>query len=244
MQFKNTLQKTEYFGTFSFIMAENKTAKLKEAGAHFAHVKSRRHPSMRKFILGTKNKTDIIDPEKIAELLDGAKGAMETLAKDGQTVLFVGGKGEVARLVEKYAASISMPYVATRWLGGTLTNFDEIKKRIKRLADLEDSSESGKLTKLERLLQNREADRLKKRLSGITSMEKLPGALFIVDTKHEHIAAREAKVKGIPVIGILGSDCDLHDATYPVVANDTSVSSVKYILEEITSAYKEGRDGK
>jgi len=219
--------------------------RLFKTGAHFAQVKSRRHPSMKPYILGAKARMEVIDLSKTEEQLQRAKDVMATLAKEGKTILFVGGKPEVAPIVKAAAERVSAPYVATRWLGGTISNFSEIKKRIDRLADLSEKKEAGTLaklhTKLEVLKLDREAKRLSERLDGITGLAKRPDALLIVDTKHEKHAVKEAQGAGIPVIAIMSSDCDIADAAYPIVANDASRETVKLILGELTEAFDKGR---
>ena len=224
------------------------TAELKrlfDTGAHFAQVKSRRHPSMKPFLVGTKGRQEIIDLVKTTEQLEAAKAVMEALAKEGKTVLFVGGKVEIAALVKSAAESIGAPYVAARWLGGTISNWTEIKKRIDRLAELRDMAASGALakqhTKLELVMIGREKTRLETRLDGITTMTKKPDALLVVDTKHEKHAVKEANDAGIPIIAIMSSDCDLKEAAYPIVANDTSRETVKIILSELAEAFSKGR---
>lgn len=218
--------------------------RLFETGAHFAQVKSRRHPSMKPFVIGTKSKVEIFDLQKTDEQLAKAKQAMAALARDGKTVLFVGGKREVSDSVRESARRIGQPYVAGRWLGGTLSNFVEIKKRIDRLADLTSKRESGELakiyTKLERVFIDREITRLEERLGGISNLAKRPDAMVIVDTKHEAHAAKEARDAGIPVIGIMSSDCDLKDAAFPIVVNDASRATVKLILDELAAAFETG----
>ncbi len=216
-----------------------------KTGAHFAQARSRRHPSMKAFILGQKARTEIIDLQKTDAQLQAAKDAMTALAKEGKTVLFVGGKAEIAPLVRETAASIEMPSVSGRWLGGTISNFSEIKKRIDRLADLtakRDAGELGRLyTKLERVKIDREIDRLSERLAGIESLQKRPDALVIVDAAHEKHAAKEAKDARIPVIGIMGSDNNLKDAAYPIVVNDASRETVSLLLKELATAFQNGR---
>ena len=219
--------------------------RLFDTGAHFAQVKSRRHPTMKPFIVGTKGRQEIIDLESTAKQIEAAKAALSTLARDGKTVLFVGGKTEIAALVKKAAESIGAPYVATRWLGGTISNWTEIKKRIDRLAELTEEDAAGTLakkhTKLELLLLGREKTRLSNRLDGITTLAKRPDALVVVDTKHEKHAVKEANDAGIPIIAIMGSDCDLTEAAYPVVANDASRETVQYLLGELAAAFSAGR---
>lgn len=219
--------------------------RLFETGAHFAQVKSRRHPSMKKYVLGTKSKVEIFDLVKTDEQLVAAKAAMAALARDGKTVLFVGGKREVTDQVKAAAERAGQPYVAGRWLGGTISNFSEIKKRIDRLADLREKRASGELakthTKLERVFIDREIERLETRLSGLSGMSKRPDALVIVDTKHEAHATKEANDAHIPVIGIMSSDCDIADAKFPIVTNDASRATVELLLNELASAYEQGR---
>jgi small subunit ribosomal protein S2 len=217
------------------------------AGAHFAQLKSRRHPSMKPYVVGAKAKVEIFDLVKTDEQLAAAKAAIAALAREGKTVLFVGGKREVSDAVRATAKRIGAPYVAGRWLGGTISNFSEIKKRIDRLADLLGKRESGELaklyTKLERLYIDREIDRLLARLEGITELAKRPDAFVIVDTKHEAHATREARRAGIPIIALMSSDCDVKDAAYPIVMNDASRTAVGLVLDELASAYESGRKG-
>jgi len=219
--------------------------RLFDTGAHFAQVKSRRHPSMKPFLVGTKGRQEIIDLVKTTEQLEAAKAVMSALAKEGKTVLFVGGKVEISALVKKSAQDINAPYVAARWLGGTISNWTEIKKRIDRLAEILEKETAGTLakqhTKLELVMIGREKKRLSERLDGITSMTKKPDALLIVDTKHEKHAVKEANDAGIPIIAIMSSDCDIKDATYPIVANDTSRKTVELILSELTEAFAKGQ---
>ncbi len=219
--------------------------RLFDTGAHFAQVKSRRHPSMKPFLVGTKGRQEIIDLVKTVEQLEAAKAVMAALAKEGKTVLFVGGKVEIAALVKKIAQEVSAPFVATRWLGGTISNWNEIKKRVERLAEITEKGAAGTLakqhTKLELVRIDREKKRLQERLDGITTLTKRPDALLIVDTKHEKHAVKEANDTGIPIIAIMSSDCDLREATYPIVANDTSRETVKLILTELAEAYSKGQ---
>lgn len=219
--------------------------RLFDAGAHFAQVKSRRHPSMKPFLVGTKGRQEIFDLTKTVGQLEVAKGIMAALAKEGKTVLLVGGKVEVAALVKKAAQDIGAPYVAARWLGGTISNWSEIKKRIDRLAELLEKGEAGTLakqhTKLELVKIERERKRLTGRLDGITELAKRPDALLVVDPKHEKHAVKEANEAGIPIIAIMSSDCDLREITYPIVANDTSRETVRLILAELIEAFKKGQ---
>lgn len=219
--------------------------RLFEAGAHFAQVKSRRHPSMKPFVIGQKSKVEIFDLVKTDEQLTKAKAVLTALARDGKTILFVGGKREASDLVKAAAIKAQSPFVASRWLGGTISNFVEIKKRIDRLAELTTKRDSGELakqhTKLELVFIGREIDRLKTRLDGITEITKKPDAMVVVDTRHESHAVKEARQAGIPIIAIMSSDCDLKEATYPIAMNDSSREAVRLVLEELTVSVLAGR---
>jgi small subunit ribosomal protein S2 len=200
---------------------------------------------MKPFLVGMKGRQEIFDLVKTAEQIEAAKAVLAALAKEGKTVLFVGGKVEISALVKKAAQDMGAPYVAARWLGGTISNWSEIKKRVDRLAELSAPDAAITLakqhTKLELVMIGREKARLMERLDGITTMTKKPDALLIVDTKHEKHAVKEANDAGIPIIAIMSSDCDLRQAAYPIVANDTSRETVKLILGELTEAFKKGQ---
>ncbi len=219
--------------------------RLFSAGAHFGFSKSRRHPTVLPFIFGNKQGTDIIDLEKTTELLEKAKGVLREIGTSGRAVLFVGSKEEIAGIVKAQAEAAEMPYVVNGWVGGMLTNFPEIKKRVQRLIDLRAQGESGELerkyTKKERVIIGRELDKLTHNFSGIEKMDRLPAALVVVDARHDAIAVKEANELGIPVIGIVSSDTNLRTVTYPVVANDALQASVALILGELATAYTEGK---
>ncbi len=232
-------------------MAEEKNIVMNEAiermfkaGAHFGYSKSRRHPSAKPLIFGVKNKVEIFDLEKTKDYLDRAKDFVKSIAKHNGMVLFLGGKNEARDAVRMAATSINMPFVAGRWIGGTFTNFPQIRKRVERLEMLTIQREKGELakyTKKERLLIDREIDTLTRFFSGIVTMKEMPKILFVVDSKKEHIAVTEAHKAHIPVISLSGSDCNLKDVEFPIPGNDASVASITYFLGEIVSAYKEGR---
>ncbi|MEK7063246.1 MAG: 30S ribosomal protein S2 [Patescibacteria group bacterium] len=221
---------------------------LFKVGAHFGYARSRRHATMKSFVFGTKNKTDILDLTQTAPLLEEVLEYVRILGTQGKNLLFVGGKPEVSSMVRTSAASIGMPYVAGRWLGGTLSNFVEIKKRMNRMKELIEGRESGtlahKYTKKERLMIDREIARLEENFAGLVTMDRLPDALVIVDTKREDNAVKEARGLGIPVIGIMNSDCDRSLVTHPIIGNDASRESVSFFLGEIAQAFEEGRKAK
>ncbi|MDE2037897.1 MAG: 30S ribosomal protein S2 [Patescibacteria group bacterium] len=213
-------------------------------GAHFGLGRSRRHPSAAKYIFGTKNRTDIFDLEKTVPMLDAAKAFVSGLAKEGKTVLFVGGKKEASAAIKAAAQSVNMPYVDGRWIGGTITNAGQIRKRIERYEKLVADKESGELakyTKRERMLIDKEIASLEKIFMGIVSMKKLPDALFVVDPRREKNAVAEAAAAGIPVVALAGSDCDMSVAAYPIAGNDSAKASVQLFVDEIAKAYQDGK---
>ncbi len=215
-----------------------------KAGAHFGYQKSRRDASISPYIFGVKNKVEIIDLEKTNVQLEKAKEAVRNIAKLGKQILFVGGKNEAKEIVKLGAMGVNMPYVGGRWIGGTISNSLEIKKRVAIFEDLQKQKEKGELTKYtkkERLLIDRKIANLDEMFSGIVSMKEMPKALFIIDPKKEAIAVKEAKKAGIPVIALLNTDCDIKGIDYPIVANDSSVSSISLFVSEIAKAYTEGK---
>ncbi len=217
---------------------------LYDAGAHFGYARARRHPSAAGFIFSTKDRTDIFDLEETSRRLAAARAFVASLAQSDKHLLFVGGKHEATAIVKEAALRVGAPYVAGRWIGGTLTNFKNIRKRIERLEKLMRERESGELekyTKRERLLIDREIDELLARFGGLVKMADLPGALFVVDSRHEDTAVKEAKQLGIPVVGLASSDCDFSLVQYPVPGNDTSVRSIKLVVGEIADSYAEGK---
>lgn len=224
-------------------MSEKFIEGLFQAGVHFGYSKSRRHPTVAKFIHSTKNNTDIVDVESIAMQVEKVATFMKELGSKGKTVLFVGVKPEAKEIVKEKAESIGQPYIVERWVGGVLTNFAEISKRVQKLTDLKKQKEEGSLekyTKKERLLIDEEIARMHKLFSGISDMKKLPDVVFMVDPKKEHIAATESEKMYIPTIALAGTDCNIANITYPIVGNDASLSSVTYILEYVVDAYKSG----
>jgi small subunit ribosomal protein S2 len=214
------------------------------AGAHFGYSRSRRHPSVKPFIFGTKNGIEIMDLEKTSVELAKAKEFITTLAKGGKQILFVGTKSEAKKALEDAAVSIDMPFVAERWVGGVLTNFPEIKKRVALLEDLRSKKEKGELamyTKKERSLIDKDIERLERNFAGIVSMKDVPAAMFVIDPRKESIAVKEAQYLGIPVVALASSDCNLRDVTFAIPGNDSSVSSITFFLAQIIAAFKAGR---
>ena len=215
-------------------------------GTHYGYSKSRRHPSTTPYIFATKNGVDIINTEKTAELFEKAMEKVTQLAQAGKSILFVGTKAEARQQVIETALALNMPYVSERWVGGALTNFPEIKKRIVKLLDLRDQKEKGgldKYTKKERLLIDREMEDMTKNFQGLTGITRTPDAVFVVDPKKEHIAVTEAHKMNLPVIALMNTDCNMKKADFPIVANDASISSISFFLNQIKNAYNKGITG-
>jgi len=224
----------------------NKTEEMFRAGVHYGYAKSRRHPSTAPYIFTTKNGVDIINIEKTADLLEKVLEKVSEYGATGKTILFVGTKAEAKQQIIETALALNMPYVGERWVGGSLTNYSEIKKRISKLLDLREQKEKGgfdKYTKKERLLIDREMDDMTKNFQGFTSMTRSPDVMFVIDPKKEHIAVTEAKQMNIPIIALLNSDCDLKKVEFPIVGNDSSVSSISFFLSQIKNAYTSGVNG-
>ena len=227
-------------------MADN-IQNMFKAGAHFAFSRTRRHPTATPYIFGVKNKVEIFDLEKVEVLLAKAKEFVASLAKENKAILFVGGKSEARNAIKLGALSINMPYVDGRWIGGTLTNFVQIRKRVEKMERLTTEKEKGELakyTKKERLLIDREIANLERFFSGIVSMKDIPKALFIIDPRREKNAIKEAKDMGIPVIALAGSDCNIKGIDFPIMGNDASQASIQYFVQEIAKAYSEAKEVK
>jgi len=230
-------------------VAENKTSKdlietMFSSGAHYGYSKSRRHPSTSTFIFGVKNGVEIFDLEKTSISLNKALDFVRTLGESNQLMLLVSGKKEMKSVITKTGEDLGVLYVAGRWIGGTLTNFSEIRKRTHKYLDLKEKKDKGELskyTKKERLLIDREIDELGLKFGGVVTMKELPKALFVIDSKEEKIAVTEAKMMGIPVISLFSSDCDIKDIDFPIPGNDSSVASASFFLSKISEAYKEGQ---
>jgi small subunit ribosomal protein S2 len=224
---------------------ENDTVveKMFKAGAHYGYSKTRRHPSVSSYIYTTKNKGDIIDLEKTSGLLDTAVEFVKSLGNGDKVILFVGTKPEAKVAVRNVAESLNMPYVAERWIGGSISNFTEIKKRITELENYrKDSTDGGldKYTKKERVVLAKKMEKLARYYSGLVGLKKTPDAMFVVDGKAEHIALTEAVKGNVPVIALVNSDSNIKGIDFPIVANDASIPSIKFFTEAIANAYKAG----
>jgi small subunit ribosomal protein S2 len=218
---------------------------LLESGAHFGHLTRRWNPKMAPFIFMERNGIHIIDLRKTQILLDIAKSAIYDIASKGKIVLFIGTKQQAKTAIAEQATNAGMNYVSERWLGGMLTNFVTIRKSIKRLNAIDKMEVDGtfeKITKKERLLISRERDRLRKVFGGIETMTRLPGALFVVDIRKEHLAIKEAKILNIPVIGIVDTNTDPDEVDFPIPANDDSIKTIEIIAKVMADAVIEGSE--
>ena len=220
---------------------EQRIGDLFAVGAHFGYSPSRRHPSVAKYLFGVKGGTELFDLSQTAACLESALTFVKTLAEGRKTILFVGAKAEARESLVRAAGRLGQPFVASRWIGGSLTNFSEIKKRLSRLSELSDMKEKGELgkfTKHERLLIDREIDDLERMFGGLKGMPKLPDAIFVIDPKHESGVVAEARQLNIPIIAVLNSDCNATLVTYPIPANDASRQTVSCLLDEVAKTYE------
>ncbi len=211
---------------------------LHAAGAHMGYSKTRRHPSTLPYIFGTKNRRDIINLDMTAQQLAHARSVFHAAKNAGKHILFVGTKPEVQQSVIDVALRLGMPYVDARWIGGTLTNFTEMRKRIELLETLLDQREKNTLvykTKKERLLLERKIEKLQRNFGGLLSMKHTPHLLVVVDTKEESIAIEEARQTGIPVIGLCNTDCNTAIIQHPIIVNDASREAVSVILNTLVA---------
>mgnify|MGYP001094892865 FL=1 len=219
---------------------------LLEAGVHFGHQTRRWDPRMAEYIFQARNGIHIIDLQKTSKKLDEAYEFMKEQAEEGKTVLFIGTKKQAQDCVKEAAEKTGMYYVNQRWLGGTLTNFKTIRKRIERLTQLEQMEQDGTfdvLPKKEVVLLRKEMDKLNKNLGGIKEMTEIPGVMFVVDPKKEHIAIQEARKLNIPVVGLVDTNCDPNDVDYVIPGNDDAIRAVKLITDVIANAIIEGKQG-
>ena len=217
---------------------------LLDSGVHFGHQTRRWNPKMRRFILTDRSGIYIIDLQKSLTHIDSAYSFVKDTVANGGSILFVGTKKQAQEAIAEQAKRVGMPYINQRWLGGLLTNFQTVQKRLARLKELEvmdfdDSSKSG-LTKKELLILRREKDKLEKSLGGIRNVNKTPSAIWVVDTNKEHLAITEAKKLGIPVIGILDTNCDPDEVTIGIPGNDDAIRSVALLTRVIADAVAEG----
>ena len=219
---------------------------LLEAGVHFGHQTRRWDPRMAEYIFQARNGIHIIDLQKASRKIDEAYEFIKEQVEEGKTVLFVGTKKQAQECMKDAAIKSGMYYVDQRWLGGMLTNFDTIQKRIQRLKNLETMEQDGTfdvLPKKEVIILKKEMEKLEKNLGGIKDMDKLPGVIFLVDPKKERIAILEARKLNIPVVGIVDTNCNPEDLDYPIPGNDDAIRAVKLIADVMANAVVEGKQG-
>ena len=227
-------------------MDQNNTIEaLFQAGAHVGHSKSRHHPKMERFVFAVRNNIEVFDLEQTASLLETAEGFLEDLGREGRLVLWVGTKPAARRHIERVAQSLEAPYVSERWLGGLLTNFKELSRRLEYWKRLEAEAKSGELDKYvkkEKLMKLNELRKLTRAFGGLRAFTSLPDSIIIIDPYDEHTAFTEAKKKNIPIVAVLNSDCDPDGVRYTIPANDNSSAVIKFIVERLASAYRKGRE--
>jgi len=219
---------------------------LLEAGVHFGHQAKKWNPKMKKYIFTVRNDIHIINLEDTSAQADKAYFFIRDMVAAGKTVLFVGTKKQAQEAVEQDATRCGMYYINSRWLGGTLTNFKTIRSRIERLNKLNQMEKVGEfelLPKKEVAILKAEREKLEKNLGGIKDMTELPGVVFVVDPKKEHIAVKEARALHIPVVGIVDTNCDPDDVDYVIPANDDAIRSVKLIVSAMADAVIEAKEG-
>lgn len=212
---------------------------LIDAGAHFGHQTRRWNPKMGEFIYGSEGGVHIFDLTKTKPLIEEALEFLAKSAKEGKKILILGTKKQIKDKVAEVSEKIGVPYVNERWLGGTISNFGQIKKSIKKMEDMKEGLASGayaKYTKKERLLIDREVDRLEKLFGGLKSLTGIPDILFVIDTKREAAAVHEANTKKIPVVGIVDSNSDPDPVTYPIPMNDDAARALEYMLDLVAKA--------
>ncbi|MCL4313518.1 MAG: 30S ribosomal protein S2 [Actinobacteria bacterium] len=217
---------------------------LLEAGLHFGHQTRRWNPKMRRYIFGERNGVYIIDLNLTLAGIDRAYSFVRDLAANGGTILFVGTKKQAQEPIGQYARYCGMPYVNERWLGGMLTNFATVSSRVRKLEEYESLVDSGELQampKKEALLITRELEKLRRNLGGIRTMSKLPDAVFIIDTKQEHIAVTEANKLNIPIVGLVDTNCDPDVVSYVIPGNDDAIRAARLMCRVIAEAVLEGK---
>src|SRR5215218_2732483 len=220
---------------------------LVDAGVHFGHRVSRWNPKMQPYISGKRNMIHIIDVKETVKGLLRAKKLVQSMVAQGKDILFVGTKRQARFAVEEEAKRCGMHYVSERWLGGTLTNFRTIRDRLKRLDELEKLWETGQIETYSKKMKStlsREKDKIKTNLEGIRKMERMPGLMFIIDTRREHIAVKEARKLGVPTIALIDTDSDPDLIDLPIPGNDDAMRAVEIIVHELAEAAIEGKTGR
>lgn len=225
------------FKEYDYDKLELSMEKMLKNGVHFGHTKAKCHPKMKDFIFATRNNVNILDLSISMSSLKEALSFINKIKESRKKILFVATKKQAERFVQQIAEYTENPYVIDRWLGGTLTNFKNIRKRVKYMSQLNDHFEKGELiryTKLEQLKKKEELEKLKRRVGGIEKMISLPGAVFVTDINADRIAIKEAQALNIPVIGFADTNVNPEEVDYPIFANDDALSSLEYIFANVS----------
>lgn len=236
-----------YYDVLSYFLymqdIENMEKDLSKLGGQYATTTRFRHPTQKSFVIAKKGIRDIFDLAQTTVILSKTLDFIKESGKKGNVILFVSSHQETLDIIENLAKDLSLPFMTGRWIGGTLSNFKNIHSRVERMIKLQKEKEDGSLTKFtkkERVLLDRELLKLQNHFGGIESLDRVPSSIFIVDTKREEIATKEANLSGVPVIGFSSADADLHLVQHPIIANIYSRQAVEYIASLVSNAYKSG----
>jgi len=230
---KKAPESEDVFANFDFENLEVDLKEMFKAGVHFGHQKAKKNPKMAEYIFGAKNGINIIDLEKTVRKLEEAQKFLDKIVSEGQEVLLVGAKKQAKKLVEAAAKKCEMPYVVERWLGGTFTNYRVISSRTRYLKDMQEKMKKGELTKYTKFEQMKIAEELEKmetKMGGIKNMVKLPGAIIITGVVEDNLAIKEARKKGVPIVGLVDTNVSPSEIDFPIPANEDAVSSLKLML--------------
>jgi len=234
----------DLFAGFDFENLEIDLKDMLKSGVHFGHQKSKKNPKMAEYIFGTRNGINILDLEKTVQKLEEAQKFLDKIVSEGQEVLFVGTKKQAKKLVEAAAKKCEMPFVVERWLGGTFTNYRVISSRTRYLKDMQAKMEKGELTKYTKFEQMKIAEELEKmenKMGGIKNMNKLPGAIIITGVIEDTLAIKEARKKGVPIVGLVDTNVNPEEIDFPIPANEDAVSSLRMILAYLVKTVLDGK---
>lgn len=241
---KKVTTSEDLFAGFDFENLQIDLRDMLKSGVHFGHQKSKKNPKMDEYIFGTKNGINILDLEKTLQKLEEAQKFLEKIVSEGQDVLFVGTKKQAKKLVEAAAKKCEMPYVVERWLGGTFTNYRVISSRTRYLKDMQQKMEKGELTRYTKFEQMKIAEELEKmegKMGGIKNMNKLPGAIIITGVIEDTLAIKEARKKGVPIVGLVDTNVNPEEIDFPIPANEDAVSSLKLMLAYLVKAVMDAK---
>jgi len=241
---KKALESEDLFASFDFENLEIDLKEMFKAGVHFGHQKSKKNPKMADYIFGVRNGINIIDLEKTVQKLEEAQKFLDKIVSEGNEVLFVGTKKQAKKLVEKAAKKCEMPYVIERWLGGTFTNYRVISSRTRYLKDMQEKVKKGDLsryTKFEQMKIAEELEKMETKMGGIKHMNKLPGAIIVTGVVEDNLAIKEARKKGIPIVGLVDTNVDPGEIDFPIPTNEDAVSSLRLMLAYLIKTVLEAK---